>query len=546
MNQGLALLESEVETAASPASAPTFLIEPEPWHKVFLSNLGSQFADRRQPGLQLLSAHGKFWPDVFVPSPLPWARFLESMCYHAVFITAIVMLYQYLPRPTAIVGRRVFTKEDALYFKSEYLPPLDTGGPKVHLPRKAEPQLAKQPIISVPPDADNRTQTIVAPPQIKLKDEVPLPNVVAAMPVQATVVLDSTARSMTDRRMPSLPTTVVAPAPELNAPDSRHQVRAPQAAVVEPTPDMKTVSTRRLADVNIAHSDAVAPAPQLAMSERRAVSSVPLGNSGARVVPPAPSMQGNANSNSGGRMIALGIHPVEPGRPVQAPTGNRRGTFAATPDGKAGAPGTPGSSAGKNQTAAGSANGAKGIPPGLVVGAVPRSSDAASGNSRLIANATPPRVRSFPGESNSQTNPNATELEKQVFGDKKFYSMTLNLPNLNSRGGSWVVHFAQLVKNDLKGDLTAPVAVKEVDPGYPTELMRRNVQGTVTLYAVIHNDGSVGEVRVLRGVDERLDQYACAALAGWHFRPATKNGYPIDLEAVVVIPFHPIRVKSNF
>ena len=56
----------------------------------------------------------------------------------------------------------------------------------------------------------------------------------------------------------------------------------------------------------------------------------------------------------------------------------------------------------------------------------------------------------------------------------------------------------------------------------------------------------LGEVRVLRGVDDRLDQYACAALAGWHFRPATKNGYPIDLEAVVVIPFHPIRAKSNF
>jgi TonB family protein len=544
MNQGLALLESEVETTVGPASAPTFLIDPEPWHKVFLSNLASQFANRRQPGLQLLSAPGKFWPDVFVPSALPWVRFLESMCYHAVFITAVVMLYQYLPRPTELVDRHAFTKEDAIYFKSEYLPPLDTGGPKVHLPRKGEPELAKQPIISVPPDADNHSQTIVAPPQIKLKDEVPLPNIVAAMPVQATVALSSTARSMADRRQPSLPSTVVTPAPELNASDSRRQVRAPQAAVVEPTPDMKAVSNRRLADINIAHSDVVAPAPQLAMSERRAVSSVPLGNSGARVVPPAPSIQGNANSSSGGRMIALGMHPTEPGRPVQAPTGNRRGTFAATPNGKTGAPGTPESASGKNRADAGSANGVKGVPSGLVVGA-PRSSDP-SGNSRLIANATPSRVSRSPGESNSQTNPNATELEKQVFGDKKFYSMTLNLPNLNSRGGSWVVHFAELAKNDLKGELTAPVAVKEVDPGYPTELMRRNVQGTVTLYAVIHNDGSVGEVRVLRGVDDRLDQYACAALAGWHFRPATKNGYPIDLEAVVVIPFHPIHVKSNF
>ena len=36
------------------------------------------------------------------------------------------------------------------------------------------------------------------------------------------------------------------------------------------------------------------------------------------------------------------------------------------------------------------------------------------------------------------------------------------------------------------------------------ELMRRNVHGTVTLYAVIRNDGSVTDMRVLNGVDDNL------------------------------------------
>jgi TonB family protein len=547
MNLGLGLLETEVEVADSPVSAPTFLIEVQPWYKVFLSNLAAQFRKPKQPSLQLVSAPGKFWPDVFVASPLPWARFLESMCYHVAVIAAILTFFHYLPQPTEIVDRPAFSKDDVVYYsKSEYLPPIDTGGPKLRSPRKGEPELAKQPILSVPPDADNHTQTIVAPPQIKLNHEVQLPNFVAAMPVQGTVPMAATAHSMAEMNRPTLPSTVVAPSPVIDAADTRRQhVRAPQAAVVEPAPDVNAVSARRLADINIAHSNVVAPAPQLALSERRAVRSVPLGNAGAKVVPPPPSMAGNASSNSGQQMIALGIHPVQPGAPVQAPTGNRRGTFAANLEGKAGAPGTPESPTGKSQAAAGANHGSKGVPSGLVVGAAPKSADA-SGNSGLIANATPPRVSSTPGDSTSQTNSKATEIEKQVFGDKKFYSMTLNLPNLNSRGGSWVVHFAELAKNDLKGDLTAPVATKEVDPGYPTELMRRNVQGTVTLYAIIHNDGSVGEVRVLRGVDDRLDEYACAALAHWRFLPATKNGFPVDLEAVVVIPFHPIRVKGNF
>ena len=154
-------------------------------------------------------------------------------------------------------------------------------------------------------------------------------------------------------------------------------------------------------------------------------------------------------------------------------------------------------------------------------------------------------------------------VDHWIFGDRKFYAMTLNMPNLNSAGGSWVIRFAELngnksskeeseSKGDAKGnegkgdDLTAPVAIQKVDPAYPLELMRRNVHGTVTLYAVIRNDGSVTDVRVLNGVDDQLDEFARAALTHWRFRPATKNGSPVDLEAVVMIPFRPVRSKSGF
>ena len=77
----------------------------------------------------------------------------------------------------------------------------------------------------------------------------------------------------------------------------------------------------------------------------------------------------------------------------------------------------------------------------------------------------------------------------------------------------------------------------KVDPAYPPEAIRERVEGTVTLYAVIHKDGTVGEVKVLKGVDERLDRNAQDALSRWHFQPATKNGSAVDLEAVVQIPF---------
>jgi TonB family protein len=115
--------------------------------------------------------------------------------------------------------------------------------------------------------------------------------------------------------------------------------------------------------------------------------------------------------------------------------------------------------------------------------------------------------------------------------------MMLNLPNLNSAGGSWVMHFAELQGRQPGGELIGPVATQAVDPAYPSELMRENVHGTVTVYAVIHSDGHVSDIRVLRGVDDRLDSYATAALSRWRFRPATKNGSAVALETIVLIPF---------
>jgi protein TonB len=76
--------------------------------------------------------------------------------------------------------------------------------------------------------------------------------------------------------------------------------------------------------------------------------------------------------------------------------------------------------------------------------------------------------------------------------------------------------------------------------------MRQNLGGTVILFAVIHADGTVGSVRVLRSVDERLDQYAGDAITKWKFEPATKNGIPVDVEATFWIPFRPTKANSNF
>jgi TonB family protein len=131
---------------------------------------------------------------------------------------------------------------------------------------------------------------------------------------------------------------------------------------------------------------------------------------------------------------------------------------------------------------------------------------------------------------------------EQIFATKRVYTMNVNMPNLNSSTGSWILNFSELRTNPdaprvTSGDLSGPAAMKKIDPKYPPTLISDRVEGEVVLYAVIRRDGSVDSIQVVHGIDEQLDANAMSALAQWKFRPAARQGEPVELEAIVHIPF---------
>jgi TonB family protein len=137
---------------------------------------------------------------------------------------------------------------------------------------------------------------------------------------------------------------------------------------------------------------------------------------------------------------------------------------------------------------------------------------------------------------------------EQVFAAKKMYTMLVNMPNLNSATGSWILNFSELRSSSsaphvMSADLSGPSPVKKTDPRYPPTLINEHVEGEVVLYAVIRADGSVDSVELVRGLDEQLDANAMEALSQWKFRPASRQGAPVDLEAIVHIPFRAPRVN---
>jgi TonB family protein len=577
--------ESPPSLPQDTATSLTLLITLEPWYRGLLRNFSDLFSTPESPLVSLSSTSAAFWPDVFVGSRLPWRRFAESAVLHGLSIFAVCTIARLGPlRPHPAVPL-VFSGSDVIRYQlAEYLPTLESAVESSEPAKKGAPAKAAQAIVSVPANSENHRQTIVSPPNLALNDDTPLPNIVAWAQPDPRIPAAATAAGVSELRQAQLPASAIAPPPEVE-PSRIEPIPVLSQAVIAPAPEIQTtlrtgetpaaqpaiapppaieMASLDRRDINIGRAQVVSPAPQLPVGAQRtlpAMSQASLSKSATTVVPPPPREEGAQISTEHGRLVALNVQPAPP-RAVEMPNGNRRGAFAAGPEGKADAPGTPDIPIEHTPTKApptsafGSVFGksAPGLPPGLLVGTRGKTEstpspgggtgqadpEPGSGDSRLIAKASLPRAvaREIPADQE-------TEIERQVFGARRSYGMTLSVPNLNSSAGSWVMHFSEVQEGETRGDLLAPVATRTVAPAYPLELMRENVEGTVTLSALIASDGHVQQVTILTGTNDRLNEFARNALLGWRFLPALRDGKPVALQAVVRIPFKPIA-KTRF
>jgi protein TonB len=89
-----------------------------------------------------------------------------------------------------------------------------------------------------------------------------------------------------------------------------------------------------------------------------------------------------------------------------------------------------------------------------------------------------------------------------------------------------------------EGTMTEPQKIKHLNPVYPEGAKEEGVQGIVILQALITEDGSVQETKVLEGEDARLVDAAREAVGQWRFEPARNaDGDPIAVLFTVTIRF---------
>jgi periplasmic protein TonB len=87
------------------------------------------------------------------------------------------------------------------------------------------------------------------------------------------------------------------------------------------------------------------------------------------------------------------------------------------------------------------------------------------------------------------------------------------------------------------GRIQQPRKVRDAAPVYPMIAQSARVSGIVILEAVIAEDGSVRDVRVLRSIP-LLDQAAIDAVRQWRFTPTLLNGEAVPIVMTVTVGFN--------
>jgi TonB family protein len=551
---------------------PQLAVAWEPRGRAFATSLRAFLAGPKPPrGFPAGPYFGGNW----VIGRFPGRAVLASVLWHIALLVLPWPHGNLATRPMEVAAAATPRYEITWELPARDLPPIPAPGPASKpsppgepdkpLPQRgADAYHPRQTIISAPRIPTHPRQTLIRPdaPQIAPKILPAIPNLVQwsemAQPARPKLQINPEALAKLRPKAPASRPPADVPVPEV--PNAERQVgelniAATADAFQRPRMPVVPMSVPQPGPARTGQEPAAAPEIHLNGSS---------GDSGVRsliALSATPGSDLKAPIPEGNLLARVTISPegTQPGTPGGSPNGTPGATGNA-----GGGPGSPGGTGGASGTKPGTGGGGSGLGvPGIsITGGHPSSGSNSSGlglgpgvratpgSPRATPAPEPPGTRTPPSPGFERMKPGLPP--EAVFASRKIYTLHVNMPNLTSVTGSWILSFVEIPPADSPPDappppaaeLAGPVPLHKVDPRYPPALVEARVQGEVVLYAIIRKDGTVDSIQVVKGLDPDLDQNAMQALARWKFRPAERRGSPVELEAIVHIPFH--SMAPNF
>jgi protein TonB len=150
------------------------------------------------------------------------------------------------------------------------------------------------------------------------------------------------------------------------------------------------------------------------------------------------------------------------------------------------------------------------------------------GATRLGAHGVPPAV----SESPKEAWPAPGGL--LVYENGKEIFRTPSPADANANQSAPIMERAGI--HELSPEAAEGSLIHRVEPDYPEEARRQQIQGAVVLEVRAAGDGSVQEVSLISG-PPLLTDAAIAAAKQWRFKPRTKQGKPVGTQMKVTLNF---------
>ena len=85
--------------------------------------------------------------------------------------------------------------------------------------------------------------------------------------------------------------------------------------------------------------------------------------------------------------------------------------------------------------------------------------------------------------------------------------------------------------------VSAPVLTSKQEPEYSEDALAAKWTGTVLLGVIIGTDGLAHDMTLLKSVGFGLDEKAAEAVSQWQFKPGTRGGVPVPVQATIEVNF---------
>ena len=89
----------------------------------------------------------------------------------------------------------------------------------------------------------------------------------------------------------------------------------------------------------------------------------------------------------------------------------------------------------------------------------------------------------------------------------------------------------------IGGNVQRANLLKQVRPRYPALAKQARIQGSVILEAIISKDGTIENLKVLKG-HPLLIKSALAAVKQWRYKPTVLNGIRVEVVTRITVNFN--------